>query len=435
MIYSLQITSYYAKKENPFMKPYLYTIVDKKRFLEMLEAFQACLDLPVQVIDEQGNILEACSATTPFCNIIKQYLPKNDACEKIHIAASQKAIALGETYIFSCHANLNHIVFPLLNKGVFFASILVGPFLMDTPDSLLISDVAHRYTIQTDDLLELYDTSHSIRIIPPALVTQISRLLYFLFYNLIPDSQKQFIDNQDKIHQQSKINEAIQMYKNVYIPDKVSYPYEKEKQLISKVKIGDLQEAKGILNDLLGYVFFSEGNSLDILKARAVELCSLLSRAAIEGGGATDTILKINNQFLKSLQQITDFEELCVKLQQSVEVFIESTFNYNPTKSNDTIKKAISYISKNYSKPLFLEDVAQYVHLNPAYLSSIFKQYSGSAFRDYLNMVRIEESKRLLANTDYSIIDIAIAVGFEDQSYFSKVFKKYTGLTPKQYRS
>lgn len=49
-------------------------------------------------------------------------------------------------------------------------------------------------------------------------------------------------------------------------------------------------------------------------------------------------------------------------------------------------------------------------------------------------MVRIEESKRLLINPEYSIIDVAMAVGFMDQSYFSKVFKKYTGLTPKQYR-
>jgi YesN/AraC family two-component response regulator len=49
-------------------------------------------------------------------------------------------------------------------------------------------------------------------------------------------------------------------------------------------------------------------------------------------------------------------------------------------------------------------------------------------------MVRIEESKHLLTSTDDSIVDICLAVGFEDQSYFSKVFKKYTGMTPKQYR-
>ena len=74
------------------------------------------------------------------------------------------------------------------------------------------------------------------------------------------------------------------------------------------------------------------------------------------------------------------------------------------------------------------------MYLNPAYFSTLFRQSCGSTFKEYLNIVRIEESKRLLANTDYSIIDIAVAVGFDNQSYFSKVFKKYTGLTPKQYR-
>lgn len=49
-------------------------------------------------------------------------------------------------------------------------------------------------------------------------------------------------------------------------------------------------------------------------------------------------------------------------------------------------------------------------------------------------MIRVEESKRLLSNTDYSLIDIAIAAGFENQSYFSRIFKKYTGLTPRQFR-
>ena len=90
--------------------------------------------------------------------------------------------------------------------------------------------------------------------------------------------------------------------------------------------------------------------------------------------------------------------------------------------------------SQTYSDNLTLEDVASPGHLNPAYFSTLFKQSTGSTFKEYLNMVRIEESKRLLANPEYSIIDVSLAVGFMDQSYFSKVFKKYTGLTPKQYR-
>ena len=417
------------------MQPYLYTVVEQEKLHEMLEAFYACLDLPIQVIDDMGNILESCGEETDFCKSFQKHLPAGDTCEKIHVTSSKRAISLGEPYTFCCHANLNHIVFPLINKDAFWGSIIVGPFLLEPVDALLISDIAKRYPgISTPDLLALYEASDSVQVISPARATQISRLLYFMFYNLITDGKQKLMDNQGKYYQQSKISESIQMYKNFTKKEGTTYPYEKEKDLITKVKTGNAKEAKSILNDLLGYVLFSEGNNLDVVKSRAIELSSLLSRAAIEGGAATDTILKINNMFLKSAQQINSLEELCYKLQELVEDFTESTSNYTPTKNNEIIKKAMSYISDNFASNITLDDVARHVHLNPAYFSTIFKQSCGSSFKEYLNMVRIEESKRLLANTDYSVVDIAVATGFMDQSYFSKVFKKYTGLTPKQYR-
>ncbi len=418
------------------MESYLYTIVPHDYLVQILETFYACIEIPIQVIDEQGKILESCGSVTSFCDIFKKRFSSAEACTKIHINASKRAIGLGETYIFSCHANLNHIVFPLISNQSFLGSVLVGPFLLDIPDSTLIADIAKSHPIEAEDLLSLYDELGSIQVIAPSKATFISKLLYFLFSNLIADGKAQLKINQEKLHQQSKINESIQMYKTPGFEITSSYPYEKEKALVSKVKNGDLASAKGILNDLLGYVFFSEGSSLEIVKTRSLELSSILSRATIEGGASTDVILKLNNQFLKDIQSVTDIDSLCYMLQETVEAFVESMFHYLPTqKNNDTIKTAIQYISHNYASGLTLESVAEQVHLNPAYFSSIFKQSSGSSFKEYLNMVRIEESKRLLSNTDYPILDIAIAVGFEDQSYFSKVFKKYTGLSPRQFRA
>ena len=97
--------------------------------------------------------------------------------------------------------------------------------------------------------------------------------------------------------------------------------------MIAQVKRGDVREANAVLNDLLGYVLFSQGNSLDVVKSRAIELCSLLSRTAIEGGAPTDSILKLNNHFLQNLQQINTLDTLCYKLQEIVETFSESMFN------------------------------------------------------------------------------------------------------------
>lgn len=415
------------------MKPLLYSIVPQQTLESMTETFHACIHLPIQIINEQGEVLVAKGEDNSFCKLFRRHLPPSDTCGKMHLSASKKAVSLGESYIFACHANLNHIVFPLISKQTFLGSILVGPFLMSEPDSLLVADLTKKYCISTNEALDLYDETGSLPVIDPASVNHISHLLFYLFSNLITDSKKELLENNQKLLQQSRINESIQRYKAENI-DSVAYPYEKEKELLAKVKLGNVLEANAILNDLLGYVLFSQGNSLEVIKPRAIELCSLLSRTAIEGGAPTDSILKLNNHFLKNLQQVNSMDTLCHKLQEVVETFSESMFNYIPSKNNELIKSAMMYISKHFNTPLTLEEVSEHVHLHPSYFSSMFKQSAGSSFKEYLNMVRIEESKRLLANTTFSIIDIAIAVGFEDQSYFSKVFKKYTGLTPKQFR-
>lgn len=416
------------------MQPILYSIIEKRKLRELLETFYQCINLPIQVLDETGEILDAFGDCHNYCKIFKHFLPKGESCTKLHSNASKLAMSLGETYIFSCHSNLNHIVFPLTNNNVLLGSILAGPFLMDEPDSLLLSDIGEKYSIPTAPLLEMYEEAGSLPVFEPAKVTYISRLLYYMYSGLVTDSRAQFNLNHNKLYQQSKINESIQMYKASPQVNSRVYPYEKEKALITKLKTGDTEQAKALLNDLLGYVFFAEGNNLEVVKSRALELSSLLSRAAIEGGATSDSVLKVNNQFLMSLQNITDLDDLCYKLQETIDVFTDCMFNYIPSKGNEIIKKAIRYISQNFSRSLTLDEVAEHVHLNSAYFSTLFKQSTGSSFKEYLNMVRIEESKRLLANTDYSIIDISLATGFEDQSYFSKVFKKYTGLTPKQYR-
>ena len=415
------------------MESELYQLVEKQKLCEILESFFNCIGLPVQLIDSKGIILESYGKISNYCQIIKKHLSDDDSCERVHIQASRKAMDLGETYIFSCHANLNHIVFPLINKNTLFGSVLVGPFLMDEPDSTLVLSIDKRFNLSTTSLLDLYEELDSIKIVPSSTVTHISRLLYYLFADLISESKQQLIMNQSRLSQQSRINESIQMYKSSSVSAS-TYPIELEKALTTKVKTGNSEEAKAILNELLGYVFFSEGNSLDIVKTRSIELCSLLSRAAIEGGATSDSILKINNQYLKSLQSLHSLDDVCYKLQETVDTFTECIFNYVPTKNSELIRRAIQYIAQNFASPISLEDVAKYVHLNPAYFSTLFKQSTGSSFKEYLNMVRIEESKRLLTNTDYSIINIAVSTGFEDQSYFAKVFKRYTGLTPKQYR-
>ena len=134
------------------------------------------------------------------------------------------------------------------------------------------------------------------------------------------------------------------------------------------------------------------------------------------------------------MNQEQNMDELCYLLQDMVESFMDAMFNAKD-KGNAYVRKALQYIASNYETNLTLTGVAAYLGVSPTYFSTLFHKTVGESFREHLCRVRIEESKRLLLSTDISLNQIGLAVGFSDQSYYSKVFKRITGLTPGEYRT
>jgi len=107
----------------------------------------------------------------------------------------------------------------------------------------------------------------------------------------------------------------------------------------------------------------------------------------------------------------------------------------NTAKSNPHIAKGIEYIHKKYNQPINLHMLSDYLNLNTCYFCVLFKNETNMTFSQYLNKIRINESKTLLENTNDSIIDISLSVGFNNHNHFSATFKKLTGMTPTIYRN
>ena len=109
----------------------------------------------------------------------------------------------------------------------------------------------------------------------------------------------------------------------------------------------------------------------------------------------------------------------------------------NPPETEDlhpSIKLALKYIEAHYREEISQSDVAEAVYLNPSYFSTLFKRSLGKGFAEYLTELRISRIKSRLANTSEKIKDISASEGFSDYQYFIKVFKKITGLNPREYR-
>ncbi|MNO67446.1 putative response regulatory protein [compost metagenome] len=113
---------------------------------------------------------------------------------------------------------------------------------------------------------------------------------------------------------------------------------------------------------------------------------------------------------------------------------VERTIGETNTSVNPNMTMLLEYIQNHYADPITLTDVARQFHFNASYLSSYFTAHNGEGFSDYLNKVRLEKAMELLETTENSISDISASVGYSDQSYFTKVFKKQTGISPSRYR-
>jgi len=410
----------------------LMDFADRAQISGMLRAFGECLEMNVRLIDPEGHVWESWGHTPNYCHLVQDQVYSPAACEKQYTSAARLSHQLGEAYIFACHGGLFHIAFPLSGVDTLYGAVLAGPFLMDDPDSSTLLEMTARQQVSNRLALSLYDEMAALPVWRPERVTQAARLMYYLFSSLIPEGKRELLRHQQMRHQQSEIGESIQTYKAAALPP-MKYPYQLEKELISKVKSGDTPEAKRVLNDLLGYVLFAEGRNADNVRVRSLELCALLSRVAMDHGSAPENIMRMSDRFYEQVMHSDGVEDMCLSLSEIVDTFMSQMFHLG--KQPEDIQRAIRYISQHFSGPLTLQEVADHVHLSPSYFSTLFHQRMGVSFREYVNQVRVEESKRLLSLGRGNIVEIAVSVGFTDQSYFSKVFRKYAGMSPKEWRT
>lgn len=140
-------------------------------------------------------------------------------------------------------------------------------------------------------------------------------------------------------------------------------------------------------------------------------------------------------QLWGSIQDATSMAQLQKSMLDKVSAIMQQQVDSIQKQNAKPVREAILYIQKHYAEPLRLESVADVVMLSPAYFSSVFKKETGESFVDYLNQFRLDTAKTLLRTTNESIVNISLSVGFNDSKYFTKLFKKYVGLKPSEYRN
>ena len=158
----------------------------------------------------------------------------------------------------------------------------------------------------------------------------------------------------------------------------------------------------------------------------------------IKGGGPPKRVLR--SQLGRIYEVKGNSHEASVAMTGALYTLLSTLMHYSAQKENARdiqltyVEKAKNYISTSYSYPITVEDVAAYVGISRSHLYRSFQAYQQQSPKEYLSSFRIKQACRLLKETDLSVATIAYSVGFENNLYFSKAFKKLMGMSPSEYR-
>lgn len=216
--------------------------------------------------------------------------------------------------------------------------------------------------------------------------------------------------------------------KNTMRSDEITFnslSAEQELNLLTALSTQNIEKVNACLEDIFKTIDIQK--SMDIL---INELVSVATKFCSDFNLSISEIEPLNNKTVYSAQEFLNWSK------NSFKKIINSLKSAQPAEQgNRYVNMAIEYIHENFSKDISRNSIANHLNINKDYLTRLFKEETGDTILNYINSIRVEYAKKLLEQGDVNISILTANIGFHSRSYFSTVFKKYTGLSPEQYRS
>ncbi|MGJ9383565.1 helix-turn-helix domain-containing protein [Salipaludibacillus sp. CF4.18] len=310
-------------------------------------------------------------------------------------------------------------------------AVIIGPFMELTPN---IFSLSREYKLANNDSEYLKNLCHKIQVLSIEKVNSYSRILQefekliggeFTPINIAPDKNihRNSIEGNSQLDHDS--NEFINMR------------YKIENDLLHAVEQGDKSKALDLLHSNEMLFSFTErlpNAPLRRIKNLAIILNTLLRSAVRKSNVPTIFIHRVSEKFAFKIEETSQLSKLQELHHNMIEEYSDLVTSSSHSNYSRITKSVIEYIVSYYDKKIDKNKLSELCFTHPSHLSRKFKQETNMTITAYQQKIRLNRAKHLLKHEPIPIEEIAWIIGYEDSSYFTRVFKKETGYTPSQFK-
>lgn len=347
-----------------------------------MKAFAYTANVPVTLYDNNMNILWECRPELKICTMFLAHDIRNNQCDENLKDAIATAESLNEPYVFMCASRLTQIAYPVKIENS------LKHIFENLPD----------YRAHINELLEIIEAN-------PIRTTLEVSCIYEVFCDCI------FAHN---------LMENSQPSGDAAIDD-----------LLQSLQKRDLSSAVAAMDIIFQHAYIANGGKLNLIKVYLSDYIASLSKQTLQNYVFTEGYETLLSE-LKGAATAEEAHDVCRK----IAAFMTDDDDRHPQYkgSSHVIEETILYLEEHYADDIELKGIADQVHVNTSYLSSLFKKETSMTFSQYLNMIRLNQSVKLLKMTDLPLEQVAKRCGFASQSYYIRAFKLHYKETPGKYR-
>lgn len=401
----------------------------KKHIEELLKTYYYSTGVSILWSDSNNETLADCTDSAHINNfVVSDHKEIYDFLSK---EKSKNANFKGFYTYLSSYMLTYNIILLNNNREEYIGALIAGPMLNNTVNNDMLEKIIRDKNMPLRTKRIINEFLANIPKTTPTKNLYLGRLLWRLFQTDVPMQQIILTSKQQR--------EAIdfsnpKLLRTENIPH---IPHELLKEVEKEITKGNLPGVQKFIDEVFAFppAALAGNDEIRSVKNNFIGVSSIICNIAISGGADYEMAKTLSDDYIRAVEKLYTMENIINLFKKMFISFTKLVSKHSNPNCSKAVHDAIQYICSHYTETITLKTLAAHVNLSTSYFSEIFKKQTEMSLRDYINKIRIDESKYLLLNTTLSILEVSVAIGFEYQNYFTKVFKKFVGTTPKEYRT